>query len=100
MSVGGVCRSSSGGIVATPLMKEHLLYHVCQIFLFSFSLSHRLLSSSRVHHHHHHHHHDANDRLRALSIYRSIYLPILSILKRFVLAQILLSNLVPEDHRS
>jgi len=47
-----------------------------RIFSFSFSLSHRLLSSSRVHHHHHHHHHhhDANDRLRALSLYLSIYL--------------------------
>ncbi len=46
-----------------------------RFFLFSFSLSHRLLSSSsssRVHHHHHHHHH-ANDGLRALSIYLSIY---------------------------
>jgi hypothetical protein len=93
-----VCRSSSGGIAATPLMKEHLLYHVCQIFLplFRFLTACFLLlrvfiiiTTTTT-----------TTPMMVFALYLSIYLPILSILKRFVLAQILLSKLVPEDHRS
>ncbi len=76
MSIG-----ASVAVVAAELLRPaddegtlRLLYFTMfvRFFFSSLSLSHRLLSSSHVHHHHHHHHHlDANDGLRALSIYLS-----------------------------
>jgi hypothetical protein len=95
--LGACVAVAAAELLRPPLMKEHLLCHVCQIFLFLFRfltacflLRVFIIVTTTT----------TTTPMMVFALYLSIYLSILSILKRFVLAQILLSKLVPEDHRS